>query len=319
MSFLAQFSFLFLSLFFIVTSSTHFHATCNTNILPLPFTTPLSNTSEPSSEITILQYLLQRFDSIHCNGATLSSGTFDTFTQTCVEDFQATLTPPVPNNALGIFDRQTAQALLLKYSNDNYRDEGQTASSLGYLYKILIPVHRNRSIQPNATFLDGENNILFHFPVRAKGHIADGCGRTIATRWPNFNNTGIGLNMYSSGGMTPTGLIEIDPNSPESNASEFGPYPITRFVRGLKGNAKFLLPKHRNGILIHTGEWQNFSNWKAPEPMPNSAGCVHTWENYVAKIWKTVKKLGAKIRNNTNGQTPYPYKCQGLASVFMID
>lgn len=75
------------------------------------------------------------------------------------------------------------------------------------------------------------------------------------------------------------------PNRKDSAASNLRS-GLVGFVRGLKGNAKFLLPKHRNGILIHTGEWQNYSNWKAPEPMPNSAGCVHTWENYVAKIWK---------------------------------
>jgi hypothetical protein len=79
------------------------------------------------------------------------------------------------------------------------------------------------------------------------------------------------------------------------------------------------MPIHRNGILIHTGEWQNYSHWKAPLPMPNSAGCVHTWENYVLKIWDTIVKLGAVVRKNTNGKTPYPYKCQGLASVYLVD
>jgi hypothetical protein len=127
------------------------------------------------------------------------------------------------------------------------------------------------------------------------------------------------VDRFSSGGMTPTGLIEIDPNSPEGNASLYGPYPITRFVSGLQGNAAFLLPQYRNGILIHTGEWGNFSNWKPPEAMPDSAGCVHTYSNDVARIWHEAVLLGAIVRNNTNGQTPYPYKCQGLASVFLID
>ena len=112
------------------------------------------------------------------------------------------------------------------------------------------------------------------------------------------------VDRFSSGGMTPTGLIEIDPNSPEGNASLYGPFPITRFVSGLQGNAAFLLPQYRNGILIHTGEWGNFSNWKPPDAMPDSAGCVHTYSNDVARIWHEAVQLGAIVRNNTTAAPP---------------
>ena len=51
----------------------------------------------------------------------------------------------------------------------------------------------------------------------------------------------VGLNMFSSDGNTPTGLAEIDLNSPEDESKLYGPFPVNRFVRGLRGNAEFLL------------------------------------------------------------------------------
>ena len=264
----------------------------------------------------MLHYLLARYQPSSCQWTSSSLGTYDALTTQCVRDFQQAT---APTTVSGVVDPTTARLLLSSYSYDQYQDDGATAQSQGYLYKILIPVHRNRSIQTVATFLDGNNTALFTFPVRTKGHVEDGCGHSLFEPWPNFNNTGNGLNMYSSGGMTPTGLIEIDPNSPEGNASLYGPYPITRFVRGLKGNALFLLPTYRNGILIHTGQWGNFSNWKPPMDMPNSAGCVHTWPMHVAKIWHAVVQLGGAVRKNTNGKTPYPFRPQGIASVYLVD
>ena len=116
--------------------------------------------------------------------------------------------------------------------------------------------------------------------------------------WPDFNSTNDGLNMFSTNGNTPTGLIEFDLNSPEDEPKLYGPYPVNRAVQGLKvdvvsvrcsccgvaltlcvlcgalfaqGNAAFLLPQVRNGILMHTGEWPG---WNPPQPMPNSEGKV---------------------------------------------
>jgi hypothetical protein len=78
----------------------------------------------------------------------------------------------------------------------------------------------------------------------------------------------------------------------------YGPYPVNRAVQGisvsaaqssvarststatandsgtavllfLQGNAAWLIPNIRDGILMHTGEWPG---WTPPMAMPNSAG-----------------------------------------------
>jgi hypothetical protein len=83
-----------------------------------------------------------------------------------------------------------------------------------------------------------------------------------------------GRNQFSPDGSTPTGLIEFDLNSPEDDPKSFGPYPVNRAVQGIRGNAAFLIPSIRDGILLHTGEWPA---WAPPAQMPNSAGCIHAW------------------------------------------
>jgi hypothetical protein len=141
----------------------------------------------------------------------------------------------------------------------------------------------------------------------------DGC--------PNYweNQGCIGLNSWSHSGATPTGLTAIDLNSPEDVPRLYGPYPVTRFVQGLQGNARVTIPHQRDGILIHTGAWSNYSSWRPGQPMPNSAGCVHTYPSKVEAIWRLlVAKCGVEVRNNTNGKLPYPYTPQGLASVFLV-
>ena len=163
--------------------------------------------------------------------------------------------------------------------------------------------------------MDSENNVMFRFPVRAKGHESWN-GKGITAPWPDYNSTGDGLNQFTHAGMTVTGLTEIDLNTKEGNSTLYGPYPVTRFVKGLKGNAAFLVPNIRNGILIHTGMWPN---WVPGSQMPNSAGCVHTYPSYVKKIWETAISLGVAVRNNTNGKLPYPYKPQGVVSVFTVN
>ena len=102
--------------------------------------------------------------------------------------------------------------------------------------------------------------------------------------------------------------MEFDLNSPESDPKEYGcdprscilagvsaletclsrvslslrsPYPVNRAVAGLRGNAAWLMKNDastiRGGILMHTGEWANYSDWQPPLPMPNSLGCIHAW------------------------------------------
>jgi hypothetical protein len=44
-----------------------------------------------------------------------------------------------------------------------------------------------------------------------------------------------GGRQFSGDGSTPTGLSTLDLNSPEPDPVSYGPYPINRFVQGLKG------------------------------------------------------------------------------------
>jgi hypothetical protein len=121
--------------------------------------------------------------------------------------------------------------------------------SLGYKYKIHVPVVENRSIETVGTLFDAENNVLLTFPVRSHGHRNDGH----ALPWPDFGDGDVGLNVFSPDGNTPTGLVETDLNSPEPSPDLYGPWPVNRFVRGLAGNAKLMLPNIRDGVLLHTG------------------------------------------------------------------
>jgi hypothetical protein len=299
----------------LVASTARASALC-ASTMPSPFVSPLS-LGDNSSVVTILQHLLSRWstkDAGLCEGFGVT-GIYDAATVGCVRALQRSRAV-VPAIRAGTVGRPTALEILAVASDDGYVDDGRSASDQGYLYKLLIPVHRNRSIETNATFLDAHNNVLFRFTVRAKGHVVDGCGQAMSEPWPNFNNSGDGLNTFTTDGRTPTGLIEIDPQTPEGDAKLYGPFPVTRFVRGLRGNAAILLPHHRSGILLHTGQWG--AAWQPPMSMPNSAGCVHTWPNNVERVWKTALSLGAVIRNNTNGKQPYPYRPQALASVYLV-
>ena len=124
--------------------------------------------------------------------------------------------------------------------------------------------------------------------------------------------------MFSTLGATPTGLTAIDLNSPEDEPRLYGPYPVLRFVTGLEGNAAFLVPSARNGILLHTGNWSAAAGWAPPAPMPNSEGCVHTWPDHLRAMWRALVDRGVAVRPNTNGRLPYPYRPQGLAAVYRV-
>ena len=130
------------------------------------------------------------------------------------------------------------------------------------------------------------------------------------------------MNSFTPDGSTPTGLSALDLNSPEECAEcadLYGPYPVNRLVRGLAGNAGFLLPAMRNGILLRTGGWANHSGWTPDQPMPNSAGCVHAHPDDVHTIWRLlVERCGVEVRNNTGGQLPYPFQPQGLVAVVEV-
>jgi hypothetical protein len=221
--------------------------------------------------------------------------------------------------ATGSLDAATAAAVLELLSWDRYVDDGASPASLGYAYKVHIQVHANRSVEPTAHLIAGNGTTLFSFVTRLHG--ADGYP---PGPWPTWNSTGPGLNQFSDSGATPTGLCELDLNTPEDNSTEFGPYPINRAVTGIKGNWRWIATNDartmvRDGILLHTGMW-NITGWAPPEPMPNSLGCIHAWPQSIYTVWQILtKELGVTARPNTDGQLPYPYKPQGLLSVEQVD
>eukprot|EP01104_Vermistella_antarctica_P019067 TRINITY_DN72_c2_g1_i2.p1 TRINITY_DN72_c2_g1~~TRINITY_DN72_c2_g1_i2.p1 ORF type:complete len:147 (-),score=9.90 TRINITY_DN72_c2_g1_i2:526-966(-) len=139
---------------------------------------------------------------------------------------------------------------------------------------------------------------------------------TVRTHGQDDPYTGLAYNEFAPDGSTPTGLMTLDLNSPESNATLFGPYPINRAVTGIEGNA-FTISNIRDGILVHTGEW---AGWTPSMPMPDSHGCVHAHPTDIKAVWQILTtQLGVQVRNNTGGALPYPYSPQGLLSIELID
>jgi uncharacterized protein (DUF952 family) len=282
--------------------------------MPLPFTRVLYLVEPPlpylnGSDVTILQSLLTRSSYVPlCSLA--QNGEFDGSTESAVTTFQqAAGLPPT-----GRFDERTATLLLKQASCDGFHDvTGQPAKDYGdqFQYKIVVPVHANRTIESTASLFDRDNQLLLQFTVRAHGHDLYG-----PSPWPTFNNTDPGRNEFSPDGNTPTGLSLIDLNSPENVPKLYGPYPINRVVAGLYGNSALLLPHIRSGILLHTGEWPN---WTPPQPMPNSAGCMHAYPNAIKTIWDTLVANNVTVRKNPFGEQPYPYKPQGVVLVEQIE
>lgn len=194
------------------------------------------------------------------------------------------------------------------------KDSGFTAASMGYLYKFFIPVYSNRSIETAGVLYDAENRILLTFPVRTHGHRDDGTDAD----WPDMGNGDVGLNEFSSNGATVTGIVEVDLNSPEPDPAVYGPWPVNRVVRGLEGNAAFLLPNIRDGILIHTGNWTS-GGYTPASTMPNSAGCMHAHPEHVERIYKALVREGVVVNDNTFSGKNYPYKPQGIAVIELQD
>jgi hypothetical protein len=263
-------------------------------------------------DVLVLNRILLFRATRYCSDSELpsSSSTFDNNTLTCLSLFQAARVPSAAQR--GTLDAITAMAILTELSPDNYFDNGLSPFELGYQYKVLIRLpSTNRSVEATAYLIAGNGSYLFNFTVRVHG-----AESYPAPNWPSWNSTDSGLSEFASDGATPTGLCEFDLNSPESNTSEFCPYPINRAVRGLQGNWQILMTNDvttlRDGILLHTGEWPD---WSPPEPMPNSLGCIHAYPDSIKRVWQTLVELGIEVRNNTNGNVPEPYQPQGLLSV----
>ena len=249
--------------------------------LPQPFNRVLRFTTPPTQgkDVTILQQLLHRAP--NCMPPPLS-GAFDNSTRSSLRCFQRQHTNLSPS---GDLDLETAWQVLTTLAEDQWQDDGRSAAELGdYKFKIILPLHHNRSIETQATLLDAQNRVLLHFPARAHGHDVDANGQAITgVPWPDLSDDGcsnssarqgcIGLNSFSRFGSTPTGLVALDLNSPEDDPMLYGPYPVLRFVHGLVPEANtnaFLYPTIRDGILLHSGQWANHSSWRPGQPMPNS-------------------------------------------------
>jgi len=277
--------------------------------MPAPFTRQLKVTSPymTGNDVLIAQTLLNRDSAVKPTVPT--SGVYDEATAKGCGEFQTA----IGVKSTGNLDATTAQKLLDLHTDDNYKDSGFTAASMGYLYKFHIPVVSNRSVETYATLFDKDNNVLLKFRVRTHGKRDDGT----SAAWPDFGNGDVGYTQYGSSGNTVTGLVEVDLNSPEPDPDLYGPYPVNRLVKGLDGNAKLMLPNLRDGLLIHTGNWSTASQpWDPSMDMPDSSGCIHAHPEDVKKIYHTLtNKLGVKVNDNTFSGKNYPYKCQGIAVI----
>lgn len=279
--------------------------------MPAPFYRELEVTSPymTGNDVLIAQTLLLRDKSVqkYCTDFTADSE-YGPKSAEATATFQKAHGLP----DTGILDSASAQKLLTVHSDDGVRDSGFSAGSLGYLYKIHLPVHWNRSIETYGTLYDKDNNVLMRFKAREHGIRSDGT----SVSWPDFGDGDIGLTQFASNGNTVTGLIEVDLNSPEPNPQVYGPWPINRLVRGLEGNALLLLPNIRDGLLIHTGNWTTATGtWLPTDDMPNSSGCIHSHPSEVEQIYKTLLSIGVTVRENPFSGKNYPYKPQGIAVI----
>lgn len=234
--------------------------------MPLPWSAPLAP-GDSGQGVYIAQNLLDRAGARPGHRLN-ASGTFDAETAQYVAAFQRA----ARLNESGVFDAPTATELLACCSDDGYLDDGVPPRDLGYLYKIHVRLFANRSIEVPARLIAANGSTVFEFTVRAHG--VDGPSNS--SIWPYYSSCCDGLTQFSDqGGNTPTGLAEADLNTPESNPVPYGPYPVNRMVRGLRGNARWLVTGAndyttvRDGILMHTGQWSNHSTppWAPPAPM----------------------------------------------------
>ena len=82
----------------------------------------------------------------------------------------------------------------------------------------------------------------------------------------------------------------------------------------IKGNAYYIYPNIRFGILLHTGEWKSYS------PMADSLGCLHILPKHAEHLANVLKhEMGVVVRENLLGKHSFPYnQQQGLLSVVQL-
>ncbi|XP_028416680.1 uncharacterized protein LOC114540871 [Dendronephthya gigantea] len=273
-------------------------------IMPPPFTKVLFIQTPPMTgkDVVILQNLLRR--SYNVTQVFATNGVYDKQTAIAVAQYKEA------NGITGdplVFDNVTAELVLKQLSYDGYKDDGKVPP--GYKFKIFIPVHKDRNIETEGKLMDENGKVLYVFRVRAHG---------------SLDSSGKAVNQFTTNGNTPTGLMKCDLNTKEPYPASFGPYPVVRAVKGLKGNVAIgknandtFLSNYRIGILIHTGEWKN---WNPSMNMPNSNGCLHVHPDSMKRIDEILQKdLHVKANENPFGKLPYPYPCQGIMSIEQID
>ena len=140
------------------------------SVFPAPFTRTLTLQTPPlnGTDVLVLQQLLRRAPGC----AALPPGApsvFDADTNNLLACFHnsTTLDPPA------------AERVLRELSSDGVVDDGKPASATNHKFKLLIPVHRNRSIETEAVLLDGDGAELMRLPVRTHGHDVDAAGRPV--------------------------------------------------------------------------------------------------------------------------------------------
>jgi hypothetical protein len=160
--------------------------------MPAPFYRVLYVTSPymKGDDVTIAQSLLKRDSAV--DQSLDVDGVFGEESAKATASFQAAHS--LPNT--GVLDSASAQLLMDLHSEDNYKDSGFTAASMGYLYKFHIPVYTNRSVESYATLYDKDNNVMLKFKIRAHGHRDDGS----ASAWPDYGDGDIGYTEYGSDG-----------------------------------------------------------------------------------------------------------------------
>lgn len=261
---------------------------------PLPFKRQLSVGSE-GNDVHILQELLKRSPAVP-KGLHMKDKVFDADTAHALELFQTS----VHLSKTGKMDIATADAVLRHLMADQYKPKycfSVKELPSPYKYIVDIPLYANRSIETVGTLFDRHCNALHRFQVRTHGQA-------------NYNE-------LTSNGNTPTGMYTFDLNTPEPDPKSYGPYNVNRAVFGLEGNAKVVIPYIRNGILLHTGQWDN---WNTSKPMPNSHGCMHAWPRDVKLISDILtQQLGVVAHENPFGKLPYPFDPQGLLSIWRQD
>ena len=199
-------------------------AMSDADVLPAPFSRVLNFTAGQEwqlngSDVLVAQHLMRRSPFARPVDS-CCSGVYDEDTANVVEAIQngANLTNVTPGS-IGV---ETARYLLETHTYDGYFDNGRSAREQGYLFKIIVPVHANRSIESTAQLLDADNKLLFSFPARAHGHDVLPNGQPDDRPWPDYDNENAGLNEFSPDGATPTGLSQVDLNSPEDDPKLFG-------------------------------------------------------------------------------------------------